>query len=233
MRNVLAAYAVCLIVLAAPPLAAARTGFQIPSAADQLVVVSSPTQAPPDFLATLRAFERTSGASRWHPVFGPWPAETGYGHLRRVRREGDGSTPIGVFGIGATMYGDRAEPAGLHYAYRRLVCGDWWDEDPFSPRYNEFVALPCGTTLPFASRSEPLWTEPVAYPYFAVIDFNTDPIRRGPQAPGSAIFLHSWVDGPTAGCVALHTASLLRLLRWLRPADHPVIEIGVGVSPPS
>lgn len=233
MRNVLAACAVCLIVLAAPAPAFARTGVQIPPGADQLVVVSGPTQAPPDFLATLRAFQRASGSSRWYPVLGPWQAETGYGHLRRVRREGDGSTPIGVFGIGTTMYGNRAQPAGLHFAYHRLVCGDWWDEDPFSPRYNEFVELRCGMRPSFASWSEPLWTETVAYPYFAVIDFNTHPIRRGPQAPGSGIFLHSWVGGPTAGCVALHTASLLRLLRWLRPADHPVVEIGVGVSPPS
>lgn len=205
----------------------------IPLRSDQLIVVSSPTSAPADFLATLRSYERTSASGRWLPVLGPWPAETGYGHLRRVRHEGDGSTPIGVFGIGTTVYGNRPEPAGLNSAYKRLACGDWWDEDPFSPRYNQFVALRCGSAPSFASRSEALWTETVAYPYFAVIDFNTAPIRRGPEAPGSGIFLHSWVDGPTAGCVALHTASLLRLLRWLRPAEHPLIEIGVGLSPPS
>jgi L,D-peptidoglycan transpeptidase YkuD (ErfK/YbiS/YcfS/YnhG family) len=240
MRNALTACAVCLVALAGPAFAAARVGPAhsaanagpaIPSDAAQLIVVSSATPAPADFLATLSAYERTSG--RWHRVLGPWPAETGYGHLRRVRHEGDGSTPIGVFGIGTTMYGNRPEPAGLHYTYRQLVCGDWWDEDPFSPLYNQFVALRCGSTPPFASWSEALWTETLAYPYFAVVNFNTDPIRRGPGAPGSGIFVHSWVDGPTAGCVALHTRELLRLLRWLRPAEHPVIDIGVGVTPRS
>jgi L,D-peptidoglycan transpeptidase YkuD (ErfK/YbiS/YcfS/YnhG family) len=230
MRSALIACAVCLVALAGPA-AAAGAGPAIPAGAAQLIVVSSPTPAPADFLATLRAYEWSGG--RWRPALGPWPAETGYGHMRRVRHEGDGSTPIGVFGIGTTMYGNRPEPAGLHYAYRQLVCGDWWDEDPFSPRYNQFVALRCGSTPSFASWSEPLWTETLAYPYFAVLDFNTNPIRRGSGAPGSGIFLHSWVDGPTAGCVALHTRELLRLLRWLRPAEQPVIEIGVGVSPGS
>jgi len=163
--------------------------------------------------------------------------ETGYGHLRDARHEGDGSTPTGVFGIGSTMYGNDPDPAGLHYAYHRLVCGDWWDENPYSPRYNRFVHVPCGITPGFASRSEPLWTEKVAYAYFAVIRFNMDPTIAGRLAPGSGIFLHSWVGGPTAGCVALPQSRLLDLLRWLRPAAHPVIEIGtdreVASTPPS
>jgi L,D-peptidoglycan transpeptidase YkuD (ErfK/YbiS/YcfS/YnhG family) len=226
VRAALAACALCLVALAGSAQASARPRFEIPARAEQLIVVSSPTSAPPDFLATLRTFERTSPSSRWHQVLGPRQAETGYGHLRSIRHEGDGSTPTGVFALGTTIYGNRPEPSGLHYAYHRLVCGDWWDEDPYSPRYNQFVALHCGSAPSFASWSEALWTETVAYPYFAVIDFNTDPIRRGPGAPGSGIFLHSWVDGPTAGCVALHADALLRLLRWLRPAAHPVIEIG-------
>jgi L,D-peptidoglycan transpeptidase YkuD (ErfK/YbiS/YcfS/YnhG family) len=230
MRSALTACVVCVIALVGPASVSARAGAAIPASAAQLIVVSSPTSAPADFLATLRTYQRSGASSPWRPVLGPWPAETGYGHLRRVRHEGDGSTPIGVFGIGTTMYGNRPAPAGLHDAYRRLECGDWWDEDPFSPRYNQFVAVRCGSTPSFASRSEALWTETLAYPYFAVIDFNTDPIRRGPGAPGSGIFLHSWVGGPTAGCVALHTRELLQLLRWLRPAAQPVIEIRVGVS---
>jgi L,D-peptidoglycan transpeptidase YkuD (ErfK/YbiS/YcfS/YnhG family) len=79
-------------------------------------------------------------------VFGAWHVETGYGHLRDVRREGDGSTPTGIFGIGATMYGTKPDPGGLHYPYHQPVCGDWWDEDPYSMRYNRFVHVPCGVT---------------------------------------------------------------------------------------
>jgi L,D-peptidoglycan transpeptidase YkuD (ErfK/YbiS/YcfS/YnhG family) len=223
-----AALAAALALAALPAAAWTRAGawMQVPRSADQVIVVSSPTDSAPGYLATLRTFERAGPRSRWRPMLGPWLAEIGSGHLRAMRREGDRSTPIGVFGIGATMYGNQPNPGGLRYAYRRLVCGDWWDEDPYSPRYNRFVHVPCAVTPGFASRSEPLWTETVAYPYFAVIQFNTSPIVSGAYAPGSGIFLHSWVGGATQGCVALHEAQLLKVLRWLRPSAHPVIEIG-------
>jgi L,D-peptidoglycan transpeptidase YkuD (ErfK/YbiS/YcfS/YnhG family) len=208
--------------------------LKIPSTADQLIVVSSATAAPapPGFLATLRTYQRTNARAPWRRVLPVWKAETGSGHLvaASARREGDHATPIGVFGIGTTMYGNKPRPSGLHYAYHRLVCGDWWDEDPYSSRYNQFVHVRCGTTPGFAGWSEALWTETVAYPYFAVIDFNTSPIVRGRQAPGSAIFLHSWVGGPTEGCVALPKSRLLRVLRWLRASAHPVIEIGTNAE---
>ena len=206
----------------------------IPSDANQLIVVSSPTPDPPapGYVATLRTYERANNRRPWHPVFGPWQAETGSGHMiaGAARRDGDHATPIGVFGLGATFYGNQPNPGRLHYAYHRLVCGDWWDEDPYSPNYNQFVHVPCGTTPTFAAWSEALWTETVAYPYFAVISFNADPIVAGPDAPGSGIFLHSWMDGPTEGCVALPEARLLRILRWLQPSAHLVIEIGTDAE---
>ncbi len=200
----------------------------MPASARQLIVVSSPTYDPPAYLATLRTYERADATSPWRSVFGAWPAETGYGHLRDVRQEGDGSTPTGVFAIGSTIYGVRPYPRGLRYRYHQLVCGDWWDEDPYSAQYNQFVHVACGVTPTFASQSEALWTETVAYPYFAVMRFNSDPTVAGADAPGSGIFLHSWVGGATEGCVALHEQQLLTTLRWVRPAAHPVIEIGTN-----
>jgi len=238
--------AASLVLLPAPAVAvstgpradAGGSRFQIPADADQLIVVDSATYHParPGYVATLRTYARAGRRSRWRTVFGAWHAEIGYGHLRDVRREGDGSTPTGVFGIGATMYGTKPDPGGLHYAYHRLVCGDWWDEDPYSLRYNRFVHVLCGVTPVFASWSEALWTETRAYRYFAVVQFNANPITAGSDAPGSGIFLHSWVGGATAGCVALPEVRLLAVLRWLRPSAHPVIEIGteheVDPAPP-
>lgn len=218
---------VIVALLTATSTAVAAPGrFAIPARADQLIVVSSPTADPARDLATLRAYQRANSGSPWRAASAAWPAETGYGHLRAVRHEGDGSTPIGVFAIGPTMYGTKRRPAGLHYRYHRLVCGDWWDEDPLSPSYNRFVHVPCGVTPTFAAGSEALWTDTTAYAYFAVIEFNVHPTVGGANAPGSGIFLHSWVGGATAGCVALHRPQLLKILRWLRPSQHPVIEIG-------
>jgi L,D-peptidoglycan transpeptidase YkuD (ErfK/YbiS/YcfS/YnhG family) len=218
------------VPLRAGQAAGRSTRLQIPASADQLIVVSSPTEdpPPPGYLAALRAYERAGARSSWRPVFGPWQAETGSGHLlpAAARREGDHATPIGVYGIGATMYGNEPNPGGLGYSYHRLVCGDWWDEDPYSSQYNHLVHVPCAVTPAFAAWSEALWTETVAYPYFAVIQFNVHPIRAGADAPGAGIFLHSWVGGATEGCVALRERQLLDVLRWLKPSAHPVIEIG-------
>jgi L,D-peptidoglycan transpeptidase YkuD (ErfK/YbiS/YcfS/YnhG family) len=230
-RSLIVAAVATLAVVVAPVVAQAAR-LTIPRSAHQLIVVSSPTSDPSDYLATFRAYERVNAHTPWRPVFGPWSAETGSGHLlpATVRREGDHATPIGVYTIAATMYGNEPNPGGLHYVYHRFVCGDWWDEDPYTAQYSRFVHVPCGVNPNFAAWSEPLWTETRAYPYFAVINFNTDPVHAGAAAPGAGIFLHSWMDAPTEGCIALPESRLLDILRWLRPARRPVIEIGVNAE---
>jgi L,D-peptidoglycan transpeptidase YkuD (ErfK/YbiS/YcfS/YnhG family) len=213
--------------------------FAIPASARQLIVVSSPTYDPPGYLASFRVFARATARSAWKQVLATWQTEIGSGELRDLRREGDHATPTGVYPFGLTMYGTRPNPGGLHEPYHHLVCGDWWDEDPYSADYNRFVHVACGTTPSFAAWSEPLWTETDGdrgYPYLAVIDYNLDPTISGPDAPGSGIFMHAWMDAPTEGCLALPVPELLRVLRWLEPSRHPVIEIGtnaeVGHLPP-
>ena len=57
------------------------------------------------------------------------------------------------------MYGNEPNP-GVRFRYRRLRCGDWWDEDPSSPTYNSFQHVACGTTPPFAGGSEGMWEQP-------------------------------------------------------------------------
>jgi L,D-peptidoglycan transpeptidase YkuD (ErfK/YbiS/YcfS/YnhG family) len=232
--------AASLVALGTGPAGAAQTRFTIPASARQLVVVSSPTYDPANYLARFQSFARASATSAWKPVFATWETEIGSGELRDVRREGDHATPTGVYGFGlATIYGAWPNPGGLHAPYHRFVCGDWWDEDPYSAQYNRFVHVACTTTPPFAAWSEPLWEETEGdrgYPYLVVIDYNLDPTIAGPDAPGSGIFLHAWMDAPTEGCIALPISELLAVLRWLEPKDHPVVEIGtdaeVGRVPP-
>ena len=218
------------LVATCPALALGPDSFGVPASAQQLIVVSSPTYDPPGYLAAFQTFTRANASRPWKRAFPAWRAEIGAGDLVDVRHSGDHATPTGVFDIGLRMYGNEPDPGGLHYAYHQLVCGDWWDEDPYSPRYNEFVHVPCGSTPSFASWSEALWTETRAYPYFAVLQTNNDPTISGAGAPGAGIFLHHWMDAPTEGCVALRLADLLKVLRWLNPAAHPVIEIGTDAE---
>jgi L,D-peptidoglycan transpeptidase YkuD (ErfK/YbiS/YcfS/YnhG family) len=145
-------------------------------------------------------------------VAGPWQARVGYRGLSAHHREGDGTTPLGSFRIGPTLYGISANP-GVSLAYHHLVCGDWWDEDSSSPTYNLFEHVACGRAPPFRGGSEALWQATVAYRYFAVVEYNT---ARTPGR-GSAIFLHVDTGSATNGCVSLPRPELVRTLRWLRP----------------
>ena len=120
------------------------------------------------------------------------------------------------------MYGNEPNP-GVKFRYRRVRCGDWWDEDPSSPTYNSFQHVACGSRPPFAVNSEGMWQNPRAYPYFAVVEFNMRPVVPG---RGSGIFLHAQTGGPTAGCISLRKNDLRRVLRWLRPENAPHIAIG-------
>ena len=146
-------------------------------------------------------------------VLGPWPARVGYRGLSAHRREGDGTTPLGTYAIGRTLYGLGADPGGA-LGYHHLVCGDWWDEDTRSATYNRFRHVACGVSPRFAGGSEALWRATVAYQLFAVVQYNTAPVVPG---RGSGIFLHVDTGHATNGCVSVAKPLLRRLLARLRP----------------
>jgi L,D-peptidoglycan transpeptidase YkuD (ErfK/YbiS/YcfS/YnhG family) len=159
-------------------------------------------------------------------VDGPSPAWLGRNGVSANKREGDRTTPAGVFGIGRVMYGVAPNP-GVRYAYHRIVCGDWWVEDPSSPWYNRFRHVRCGSTPPFRVTSEDLSRSPTAYRHFAFIRYNVGPVFPG---RGSGIFLHASTGRPTLGCVSLPLPRLVAVLRWLRPARAPLIAIGTAAQ---
>jgi len=187
------------------------------SNARQLITVAAPTLRSRS--ATLELFVRRGGCFRL--LDGPYPAIVGANGLSSNHHEGDDTTPIGLFAIQSTMYGVSANP-GVAYRYHRLVCGDWWDEQPTSALYNHFVHLACGARPDFGGGSEALWATVPAYDYLAVIAYNRHPIVPG---KGSAIFLHVSTGQPTTGCVSIPAADLLRVLRALRPNMNPLIDI--------
>jgi L,D-peptidoglycan transpeptidase YkuD (ErfK/YbiS/YcfS/YnhG family) len=174
-------------------------------ACPQRIVVTAPSVASTHATLVLRECGRV--------VAGPWPARVGRSGLSAHHREGDGTTPLGTFALGPTLYGLDPSPGG-GLAYHRLHCGDWWDEDPASPTYNTFRHVACGTSPPFHGTSEALWRGRVAYREFAVVEYNARPVIPG---RGSAIFLHDDTGRATNGCISLGRRRLLALLRRLRP----------------
>jgi L,D-peptidoglycan transpeptidase YkuD (ErfK/YbiS/YcfS/YnhG family) len=199
---------------AAARAALTRLGAGTRSAA-QLITVTAPTHSATR--AVLRAY-RVSGGKRVL-VFGPWTARVGYNGVARPgrKREGDGRTPSGSYGI-SFFFGVQRD-LGFSFPFRRAHSYDYWDDDPASPRYNEWVNA--RKHDPGASP-EPMHLAP-AYNYAAVIAYNT---ARVPGL-GSAIFLHIGIRQPTLGCVSLPRSRLIKILRWLRPKDHPLITISV------
>jgi L,D-peptidoglycan transpeptidase YkuD (ErfK/YbiS/YcfS/YnhG family) len=195
-------------------------GLETPASARQLVTVEAKVARTTH--ATLQTWRRSGRC--WVAAAGPYPARVGRNGVSANRREGDGTTPTGTFRIGQTMYGNEANP-GVRFRYRRLRCGDWWDEDPSSPTYNTFQHVTCGQKPPFGGDSEGMWQQPRPYPFLAVVEYNTRPAVPG---KGSGIFLHAQTGGPTIGCISLRKEQLRAVLRWLRPGDAPMIAIGTS-----
>ena len=196
---------------------AAATRPADPLAGRQLITVSAASYGAT--YATLTAYRRSAG--HWRRVFGPWTARIGRGGFAPagLKREGDGRTPSGTFRFGF-FFGVLPNP-GVRFRYRQSQPYDFWDDDPASPRYNEWVDQ---------RRADPgLSPEPMdvsGYNYGAVIGYNTARI----PGLGSGIFLHVNIGIATAGCVTLPMGELLWVLRWLNPARSPRIRMGVGVS---
>jgi L,D-peptidoglycan transpeptidase YkuD (ErfK/YbiS/YcfS/YnhG family) len=165
--------------------------------------------------ATFRAYRLSGG--RKVLVFGPWTARVGYNGIARPgqKREGDGRTPAGTYGF-SFFFGVQPDKR-FSFPFRHAYSYDFWDDDPASARYNEWVDARVRNP---GTNPEPMHQMP-AYDYAAVIAYNTS---RTPGL-GSAIFLHVGTGTATAGCVSLPRAELLKVLHWLRPRDHPRITI--------
>lgn len=195
------------------PTGGAWPGAEGAVAARQLVTVTAASHTTT--YATLRAY-RVSGGKRVL-VFGPWTARVGYNGvaLPGGKREGDGKTPSGTFGI-SFLFGVQRK-LDFSVPFRHAYSFDYWDDDPASARYNEWVNA---NRHDPGAGPEPMHNVP-AYDYAAVIAYNT---ARTPGL-GSAIFLHVGTGSSTAGCVSLPRPRLIKILLWLNPRDYPKITI--------
>ena len=192
----------------------AAEGHAARPAVRQLITVTAASYG--DTYAVLNAYRRTGHG--WQRVFGPWTARLGRNGFAPPggKREGDGRTPSGSFSI-PFFFGAGPDP-GFRFGYRQIRAYDFWDDDPASPRYNEWVDSRHASP---GRNPEPM--DVSAYADGMVIGYNTD---RTPGL-GSAIFLHLNIGIATAGCVTLPPGELLPLLRWLDPARSPRIRMGV------
>ncbi len=156
------------------------------------------------------------------PAVEAWLGSDG---LSRHPSESRTATPIGSFTL-TQAFGHDADP-GTAIPYTRTTPDDWWISQSGS-LYNTRQRCASGCDFTRGDPNEHLYYETPYYDFALVIDYNT---RNAPggvrQGAGSAFFLHVTVGQPTQGCVSIAKSQLVRLLRWLRPADHPRILLGV------
>jgi L,D-peptidoglycan transpeptidase YkuD (ErfK/YbiS/YcfS/YnhG family) len=146
-----------------------------------------------------------------------FPVALGRGGICANKREGDGGTPRGRFHpLRLWWRADRAARPATALPVRAIKAADAWCEDPADRRYNQPIRLAPGQSGDRLRRDDHL------YDFIIEIDHNTRPRVAG---RGSAVFLHLAREqfGPTAGCVAMRKASMLRLLARIGPRTTIVI----------
>jgi L,D-peptidoglycan transpeptidase YkuD (ErfK/YbiS/YcfS/YnhG family) len=139
------------------------------------------------------------------------PCALGRSGIGSRKREGDGKTPAGRFGLVAALYRpDRLlrPTTGLPIMPIRADMG--WCDDPADPHYNREIRLP------FAAGHEEMWRDDHVYDLVVILDYNLERPIRG---AGSAIFLHLAKPDftPTEGCVAVTLPTMRRLLAGAGP----------------
>ena len=176
--------------------------------------------------ATVTAWQKSG--STWTVKYTTTAARIGANGITTgsTRKQGTDTTPTGTYTI-TQGFGVGANP-GTKMPYHKVTSTDWWVEDPTSAYYNTMRTSTQGgfhLTEAGDDGSEHLIEYPTQYHNALVVNFNMAPAVKG---RGAGIFLHDLGPqaGATAGCVAVPAAVMTEIIKWINPADHPVIAIG-------
>ena len=177
--------------------------------AQQIVVVEN--TAKESSSATLSVYIKSELG--WRKQFGSIPVRIGRSGFSERHREGDGTTPMGSYGI-PSVFGIATDPKN-GFPYIRIRENYCWVLRQSQKTYNTMVK---GSKC--VKGDEDLYRIAKGGPYrrSIVLDFNMNPVVLG---HGGAIFVHShsyYASGktkPTSGCVSLTNAHLVKLLQLL------------------
>ena len=124
----------------------------------------------------------------------------------RSKKEGDFTTPKGVFSLG-TLYFRKDRIKSLKSKLKKKIIKKnmGWCDDARSKKYNQEIKFP------FQYSAEKLFKKDHFYDIIINIKYNQSPAKKG---KGSAIFLHltNTKYKPTNGCIAVLKKDLLKVL---------------------
>jgi L,D-peptidoglycan transpeptidase YkuD (ErfK/YbiS/YcfS/YnhG family) len=127
---------------------------------------------------------------------------------KKIKIEGDNSTPKGTFTLGTLYYRkDRVKKPVTNLKTKIIKSNLGWCNDPKHIFYNKEIKIQKKI------RHEKLHRKDQKYDYFLVINYN---IKKTLPNRGSAIFLHLTKNyNQTAGCIALKKNDFLILLKLI------------------
>jgi len=128
--------------------------------------------------------------------------------INHNKKEGDKSTPSGIFQLGNIFYrSDRVAKPFTKLKCIKINKNMGWCNDPLSNFYNKKIKINKKI------KHEKLFRKDYKYNYFIVIKYNY--LKTIPNK-GSAIFIHLTKNYyPTAGCIGLKEKDLLILLKLI------------------
>ncbi|MFB7243478.1 hypothetical protein CW362_01715 [Streptomyces populi] len=179
----------------------------IPSRTRQAFVVTG--RGRNSSVSTAVLYERTE--TGWRAAGPSRPARNALRGWTGHHRAGDLRSPVGVFTL-TDAGGLRPDP-GTRLPYDRSGAftspGTGFEGEPLAGSFDYVVAVDYNRR----SGTTPLdWTRPLG------------------ASRGGGIWLHVDHGGPTHGCVGLREDDLVRLMRALDPALHPVVVMGDAAS---
>jgi L,D-peptidoglycan transpeptidase YkuD (ErfK/YbiS/YcfS/YnhG family) len=126
--------------------------------------------------------------------------------IKTNKKEGDGTTPRGVFSIGELYYrADRLKKPKVKILTKIIKKTMGWCDDPKNSSYNKEIKIDNKT------KHEKLYRRDSSYDCFIVINYNTKKIK---PYMGSAIFIHLTKNyNRTAGCIALKKKDFMIMLK--------------------
>ncbi len=199
--------AAAVTLTSAPPSLAATPWFagQVGNATQVLSVVGTGGSN-----AKMDVWQR--GGAGWQPVDGGIgiPTLVGSAGMAPKARDTIPATPMGVYSLDFA-FGTQPNP-GTGLKYYQTTPDYWWSAE--GPTYNTMQVCKqadCPFDTSPASGTENLYIP--AYAHAIVMGVNKERIPGG----GGAFFVHTSNGAPTAGCVALDDATLVKIIRWLQP----------------
>ncbi len=145
----------------------------------------------------------------WQPVQAGIPTHVGSAGMAAEAKSGYPATPTGVFSL-PYAFGTAPNPGG-GLKYVQVGPDHWWSGDDNSPTFNTMQVCKKSQCSFDTSASENLQIP--QYKHAVVMGVNPNRV----PGKGAAFFFHTTDGGPTEGCVAIDDATLVQIIRWLRP----------------